>query len=263
MTNTMKSVVSHRASCSSSVLVAQDCSTGAKRVAKRTPFTHQGRSRVSVRSGKLEDIPLFADSSLLGGVSSNTILGSSAGAGAKPKDVKDVPLTSDAGMDYTALRDALSAGDFRQADDETRALLIKLAGDGAVKRGWVYYTEVKTMPDSDLQTLDALWKTASSGKFGYSVQKEVWIQNQRRWPKFFKQIDWTVGENNNYRKWPAEFMYSVDAPKGHLPLTNALRGTQLFQAIMEHPAFQNSAANKIDDSPIKSSQFGSVSWPAL
>lgn len=45
------------------------------------------------------------------------------------------------------------------------------------------------------------------------------------------------GENNVYRKWPAEFNYSYEAPKGHMPLTNALRGTQLFQAIMEHPAF--------------------------
>ena len=37
------------------------------------------------------------------------------------------------------------------------------------------------------------------------------------------------GENNNYRKWPMEFMYTTEAPKGHLPLTNALRGTQLIQ----------------------------------
>lgn len=36
-------------------------------------------------------------------------------------------------------------------------------------------------------------------------------------------------------KWPQEFDYSAEAPKGHLPLTNALRGTRLFEAIMEHP----------------------------
>lgn len=44
------------------------------------------------------------------------------------------------------------------------------------------------------------------------------------------------GEMNYYRKWPAEFIYNAeDAPKGHLPLTNALRGTQLLEAILEHP----------------------------
>lgn len=58
-----------------------------------------------------------------------------------------------------------------------------------------------------------------------------------------------VGENNVYRKWPAEFDYSLDAPKGHLPLTNALRGTQLFQAILEHPAYdkKGNAAKSIDE----------------
>jgi hypothetical protein len=59
-------------------------------------------------------------------------------------------------VDFTALRDHLKAGDFRQADDETRALLIKMAGEGAIKRGWVYFSEVKSIPIEDLQTMDAL-----------------------------------------------------------------------------------------------------------
>jgi hypothetical protein len=102
----------------------------------------------------------------------------------------------------------------------------------------VYFTEVKSIPADDLRTVDALWRAASGGRFGYSVQREMWAQAGRQWGRFFKQIDWTVGENNNYRKWPAEFVYEQGAPKGHLPLTNALRGTQLFQALLEHPAFE-------------------------
>lgn len=69
------------------------------------------------------------------------------------------------------------------------------------------------------------------------------LQAGRRWPKFFKAIGWVQGENNVYLKWPAEFIYSFDAVKGHMPLTNALRGTQLFQAIMEHPAFNKAASS--------------------
>lgn len=80
------------------------------------------------------------------------------------------------GLDYSDLRQYLAAGDVRKADDETRALLIKMAGQGAVQRGWVYFTEVPTIPATDLQTVDALWRTASKNKFGYSVQKEMWIQ---------------------------------------------------------------------------------------
>lgn len=145
------------------------------------------------------------------------------------------------GMDYAPLRDALLAADFRTADDETRALLIKLAGPAAVKRGWVYFTEVAPIPQADLATVDDLWRAASGNKFGFTVQREMFAQAQRRWTKFFQQIGWVQGENNVYLKWPAEFIYSLDAPKGHLPLTNALRGTQLFEALLGHPAFQRSS----------------------
>ena len=50
-----------------------------------------------------------------------------------------------------------------------------------------------------MRTLDELWKAASGGKFGYSVQREIWLQKSRQWPKFFKAIDWVQGENNVYR----------------------------------------------------------------
>lgn len=36
-----------------------------------------------------------------------------------------------------------------------------------------------------------------------------------------------------------EFIYDVDrAPRGHLPLTSALRGTTLLKELMEHPAWE-------------------------
>lgn len=192
-------------------------------------------------ASKLDDVSLFADSSIVGGKPSSAV---STQSKAGPAKLEDIPLNSELGLDYSALREYLAAGDVRKADDETRALLIKMAGSGAVQRGWVYFTEVPTIPAADLQTVDALWRAASNNRFGYSVQKEMWVQAGRRWPKFFKAIDWVVGENNVYRKWPAEFKYAYDAPKGHMPLTNALRGTQLFQAIMEHPAFAKTAGGK-------------------
>ena len=146
-------------------------------------------------------------------------------------------LVVQAGVSYDLLKQHLAAGDFQKADNETRAKLIQLAGKDAQKRGWVYFSEVQFISVSDLQILDNLWRAASGGLFGYAVQKEVWQQNRRYWTPFFKAISWVQGERNDYRKWPGEFIYSLEAPRGHLPLTNALRGSQLFQAIMEHPAF--------------------------
>ena len=58
-------------------------------------------------------------------------------------------------MDYTHLRDLLAAGNFQKADDETRILLIKLAGPGAVERKWVYFTEVCSGP-SDTTSQEAV-----------------------------------------------------------------------------------------------------------
>ncbi|GMH41788.1 hypothetical protein BSKO_09698 [Bryopsis sp. KO-2023] len=150
----------------------------------------------------------------------------------------DIPLESEMDFDYTELRDALKEGDFQKADDETRAKVIELAGSDAKGRGWVYFTEVKFMPVKDLQTIDKLWRAASDRKFGFSRQKEIFAQNRKLWPKFFKAIDWVTGENNDYRKWPKGFNYTKEAKAGHLPLTNCLRGTQLFDEIMKHPAFE-------------------------
>ncbi|KAL6785612.1 GUN4 [Auxenochlorella protothecoides x Auxenochlorella symbiontica] len=170
---------------------------------------------------------------MLGG-SSNGARGS--GSAPPPMDVNDVPLNSEAKQDYTKLQSLLKAGDFQGADDETRALLISLAGPEARHRNWVYWSEVAAIPEADLKTVDALWSAASGGRFGFTAQRQVWTQHRRRWVEFFKAINWVAGEYNMYRKWPQEFIYSTEACKGHLPLTNALRGTRLMEALLEHPA---------------------------
>ena len=67
------------------------------------------------------------------------------------------------------------------------------------------------------------------------MQRKIWVGQKRQWTKFFKQIDWVQGENNAYRKWPEEFIWKKEAARGHMPLTNALRGTQLLEALLGHP----------------------------
>lgn len=53
-----------------------------------------------------------------------------------------------------------------------------------------------------------------------------------------KKLD-TEMEQYNYRAFPDEFIWELkdDTPEGHLPLTNALRGTQLLTSILTHSAF--------------------------
>ena len=150
---------------------------------------------------------------------------------------EDETLRRQMGVDYAPLKALLEAGEWEKADDEHRRLMCVLAGEDAEDREWVYFTEVDNMPVTDLRTIDELWKFYSNNRFGFSVQRKIWISQKKQWAKFFKKIDWTTGENGDYRKFPQEFQWRADAAPGHMPLTNALRGTQLLAALLEHPAF--------------------------
>lgn len=84
-----------------------------------------------------------------------------------------VELNSEQALDFTKLKELLTEEDFKKADEESRSLLLQLAGEDAQSRGWIYFTEVSSIPAQDLKTIDELWKASSNGKFGYSVQKKV------------------------------------------------------------------------------------------
>lgn len=59
----------------------------------------------------------------------------------------------------------------------------------------------------------------------------------------------TEVEQYNYRAFPSEFIWELneETPEGHLPLTNALRGTQLLSSILEHPAFVGENEGESED----------------
>ncbi|WCJ41346.1 enzyme binding tetrapyrrole binding [Euphorbia peplus] len=153
------------------------------------------------------------------------------------------------------LHQHLSSQNFRLADDETRRLLIILAGEPAIKRGYVFFSEVKFIAVEDLKAIDELWKKYSDGKFGYSVQKKIWNTKAKKdFSNFFIKVGWmkkldTEVEQYNYRAFPDEFIWEIkdDTPLGHLPLTNALRGTQLLNCILNHPAFEDGDGDGDED----------------
>jgi len=154
-------------------------------------------------------------------------------------------IESDCGFDYVPLLTALQAGEFREADQLTRDALIKLAGDAAVARGYVYFTEVPKLPVADMATLQRLWYAYSEGKHGYVVQAQAWESKRvmRNYDKFFERIGWKNKEGSLLRWLPEakndEFIYELEkSPKGHLPLTSTLRGTQLLERLLTHEAWQ-------------------------
>lgn len=155
-----------------------------------------------------------------------------------------IPTPSPSSTSLDLLHHHLSTQNFRQADEETRRLIIALAGEQAIKRGYVFFSEVQFIPESDLKSIDQLWTQFSNNKFGYSVQKKIWKKANKDFTNFFIKVGWmkkldTEVLQYNYKAFPNEFIWELndETPMGHLPLTNALRGTQLLNCILQHPAF--------------------------
>jgi hypothetical protein len=146
-----------------------------------------------------------------------------------------VPLKSERNIDYRLLQHLLAQQDFQAADSLTRQKLCELAGEAAIKRKWVYFTEVEQFPDSDLYTLNALWWIYSEGKFGFSVQRRLWLSVGKDFSKLWPKIGWKNG--NNWTQYPNEFIWNLSAPPGHLPLLNQLRGVRVAASLFSHPVW--------------------------
>jgi hypothetical protein len=146
-----------------------------------------------------------------------------------------VPLRSERDIDYAPLQQLLTQQDFQAADQMTLEKLCQLAGPQAIQRKWLYFTEVERFPVTDLQTLNTLWFVHSEGKFGYAVQREIWLGLGKDWEKLWTQIGWKT--DNNWTRYPNEFTWSLEAPPGHLPLSNQLRGVRVINSLLCHPAW--------------------------
>lgn len=147
-----------------------------------------------------------------------------------------IPLNSDRDIDYSPIEEALAQRSFQEADRLTLLKRCELAGEQAMQRKWIYFTEVDNFPTTDLKTMDQLWYSYSQGKFGFSVQRKIWLSLGQDFPKLWTKIGWKKG--NLWTRYPNEFIWDLSAPVGHLPLSNQLRGVREFASLMNHPAWK-------------------------
>jgi hypothetical protein len=146
-----------------------------------------------------------------------------------------VPLHSERNIDYLPLQQLLAQQEFLLADHLTIEKLCELAGTSAVQRKWLYFSDVENFPITDLQTIDALWFVHSEGKFGFSVQRQLWLDLGKKWETLWEKIGWKT--ENRWTRYPHEFTWDLTAPKGHLPLSNQLRGVRVISSLLSHPAW--------------------------
>jgi hypothetical protein len=140
---------------------------------------------------------------------------------------------SAAGLAYGTLQSRLLEEDFEEADRLTSTHLRQLAGPAAEQRGYVYYSEVAPMPGIDLVSLDRLWLFYSRGRFGFSVQGRLLRACGGRWEQLWPRLGWK--RDGVWTRYPGSFTWSQEAPEGHMPLVNQLRGVRLMDALLRHP----------------------------
>lgn len=146
-----------------------------------------------------------------------------------------VPLKSERNIDYRPLQELLAQQDFQGADVLTLQKLCELAGEAAIQRNWLYFTDIDSFSSTDLHTLNQLWLIHSEGRFGFSVQRQIWLSVGKDFSKLWDKIGWKT--DNNWTRYPKEFTWDLSAPQGHLPLSNQLRGVRVIASLFSHPAW--------------------------
>jgi serine/threonine-protein kinase len=136
-------------------------------------------------------------------------------------------LSSEKGIAYRKLRDLLVAGNWKDADYET--YLVMLQAVGREKNDWIRDEELLNFPCTDLRTIDSLWVKYSNGKFGFSVQKQIYLEcggkadgkyDEEVWEEFTDRVGWRMdGE------WRLQLTYTLSTYSyhGHLPSSILLR----------------------------------------
>ncbi len=118
---------------------------------------------------------------------------------------------------YEKLQQLLVAGEWKAADQETARVMLQVAG--REEEGWLGYDNIKNFPCEDLRTIDQLWVKYSNGRFGFSVQKNIWLEcggtvNYATECKLGDRIGWRVkGEWIRYNNGT----FNIKALPGHLP----------------------------------------------
>ena len=131
---------------------------------------------------------------------------------------------------FQKLEALLKAGKWRDADLETWELMKKLTK--REQEGWLRLEDVKNFPRQELRKMDQLWVKYSNGKFGFSVQKQIWLElggkldGEPDWDTLWKlgsRVGWR--KNNEWLSYDS-YTFSTNALPGHLP--RALRGEVMW-----------------------------------
>lgn len=109
------------------------------------------------------------------------------------------------------LKGALSVGEWEEANRLTSIILLQAGKQ--YSRGYLIAKDIRALPCKTLQEVDYWWNNSSNGHFGLSTQAQLWHQMKGKTFEDVTQFEDRIG-------WLGEldFLSTITAPKGHLPL---------------------------------------------
>ena len=137
-------------------------------------------------------------------------------------------FSSEKGIDYTYLSKLLSEGKWEDANTLTYQLMVDVVGKNKNKGDKLTKEDLRNFPCTDLKTIDKLWLNHSNSKFGFSIQKEIYLSIGGKLDSIFDQILWkNFGDIVGWRDVDQDYFFDesddqhsfdISAPKGHLPV---------------------------------------------
>ncbi|OYD96249.1 serine/threonine protein kinase [Nostoc sp. 'Peltigera membranacea cyanobiont' 210A] len=122
-------------------------------------------------------------------------------------------------VDYNKLENLLRQQRWRDADEETMAILLKISGREIEK--WLDLEYITRFHCELIRTINNLWVDNSYGKFGFTVQRLIWdsvggksSNSYQIWCDFGNSVGWCM--NSSWKNY-SDLNFTLSAPKGHLP----------------------------------------------
>ena len=132
---------------------------------------------------------------------------------------------------YTFLESFLKARDWRAADIETEKCVLKAFGHEEGER--IFESELKNFPCSDLLKIDQLWMNHSQGKFGFSIQLQIYrdsgaapnqYPNEIFWNMFSQKMGWMRNSTLQVAQYQNIYLDSR-TPNGYLPYFDIIKSS--------------------------------------
>lgn len=137
------------------------------------------------------------------------------------KPENEQALSSKVPSDYAQLSNLLAAQRWKEADDETARIMLNISG--REKEGWLDQQSIAKFPCTALNTIDLLWMQYSQGRFGFTPQKNIWLEcgaqvTYETECRLGNRVGWFTDSSGWLCVSKENQIFNLTAPPGHLPL---------------------------------------------